>query len=106
MSSTYRVPLAPVPSTPIAREVTLLRLPVTFERSIFQGIQATLATSPALPLYATLVLLIFTYNCPPLPATPWNHSDRLLTPLAVQSCGWSKVHTASERFGPLVLSVM
>src|SRR5574340_1771728 len=96
MASMYRAPLAPAPSTPIVNEVTLLRVAPVLDRSMFQTVHTLFARSPAPPLYGTLVLLILRYNWPPLPATPWNHSDRLLMPLAVQSCGVSKVRVASE----------
>ena len=54
MSSTYRVPLAPAPSMPIVRLVTLLRFPPTVDRSMFQGSHAGLAMSVAPPLYEHL----------------------------------------------------
>src|SRR5512146_898176 len=98
----FNVPLAPAPSMPTASLVTLLTPPATVDRSMYQGVHWGFARSVALPLYRTLVLLIFRYNCPAFLSAPRNHSARVLMPLPVQSWAESRVSVASDR-GAVVL---
>ncbi|MHC4165574.1 MAG: hypothetical protein ACYSWQ_01300 [Planctomycetota bacterium] len=101
ISSSNSVPVAPEPSTPMARLVTLWRLAPNDASSIFHACHAR-RRSAASPSYGTLEPLTFTYNCPVLPAVPWNHSPSVLTPCSVQFCG-ANVRVTSDRVAVVLL---
>jgi hypothetical protein len=66
----YNSPPAPLPLIPIVNVETFVNEAPLEARSISHAVQASVAISEALPEYGILVLPIFTYSWPVLPAVP------------------------------------